>query len=237
MCPTLTVCDVTPRQLLHLSDTNLSGAIRSKLGKFRYGMAVFKIDYALSKPIPWKAPDCLRAATVHLGGTAEEITASESAVRRGEHAERPFVLLAQPSLFDPSRAPAGKHTAWAYCHVPHGSTVDMVERMENQIERFAPGFRDCVLARHILSPVALESMDANLDRRRHQRWRDGCRPISVSPDGALLRDFVAEGLSVLVVYAAGRGSARNVRVSRGEAGAVTSALNRNSKLSTNEVTI
>lgn len=160
--PDLTVCDVTPRQLLHLSDTNLSGAFRSKLGKFRYGMAVFKIDYALSKPIPWKAPDCLRAATVHLGGTAEEITASESAVRRGEHAERPFVLLAQPSLFDPSRAPAGKHTAWTYCHVPHGSTVDMVERMENQIERFAPGFRDCVLARHILSPVALESMDANL---------------------------------------------------------------------------
>jgi phytoene dehydrogenase-like protein len=160
--PDLTLCDVTPRQLLNLSDTNLSGAFRSKLGKFRYGMAVYKVDYALSKPIPWKAPDCLRAATVHLGGTAKEITASESAMRRGEHAYCPFVLLAQPSLFDSTRAPAGKHTVWAYCHVPHGSTVDMVERIENQIERFAPGFRDCVLARHILSPVALESMDANL---------------------------------------------------------------------------
>ena len=160
--PDLTLCDVTPRQLLRLSDAKLSDAFRSKLERFRYGMAVFKVDYALSNPIPWKAPDCLRAATVHLGGTAEEITASESAVRRGDHAERPFVLLAQPSLFDPSRAPAGKHTAWAYCHVPHGSTVDMVARIENQIERFAPGFRDCVLARHVLSPAALESMDANL---------------------------------------------------------------------------
>lgn len=160
--PDLTLCDVTPRQLLRLSDAKLSDAFRSKLERFRYGMAVFKVDYALSNPIPWKAPDCLCAATVHLGGTAEEITASESAVRRGEHAERPFVLLAQPSLFDPSRAPAGKHTAWAYCHVPHGSTVDMVARIENQIERFAPGFRDCVLARHVLSPAALESMDANL---------------------------------------------------------------------------
>jgi len=160
--PDLTLCDVTPRQLLRLSDAKLSDAFRSKLEKFRYGMAVFKVDYALSNPIPWKAPDCLRAATVHLGGTAEEITASEFAVHRGEHAERPFVLLAQPSLFDPSRAPAGKHTAWAYCHVPHGSTVDMVARIENQIERFAPGFRDCVLARHVLSPAALESMDANL---------------------------------------------------------------------------
>jgi len=160
--PDLTLCDGTPRQLLRLSDAKLSDAFRSKLERFRYGMAVFKVDYALSNPIPWKAPDCLRAATVHLGGTAEEITASESAVRRGDHAERPFVLLAQPSLFDPSRAPAGKHTAWAYCHVPHGSTVDMVARIENQIERFAPGFRDCVLARHVLSPAALESMDANL---------------------------------------------------------------------------
>lgn len=160
--PDLTFCDVTPRQLLRLSDTNLSGAFRSKLEKFRYGMAVFKVDYALSSPIPWKAADCLRAATVHLGGTAEEIGASESAVRSGNCAERPFVLLAQPSLFDPTRAPAGKHTAWAYCHIPHGSTVDMLSKIDNQIERFAPGFRNCVLARHVLSPAALESMDANL---------------------------------------------------------------------------
>jgi phytoene dehydrogenase-like protein len=158
----LTLCDVTPRQMLRLSDTNLSEAFRSKLEEFRYGMAAFKVDYALSAPIPWTAKDCLRAATVHLGGTAEEITASELAVRDGKHAERPFVLLAQPSLFDASRAPEGQHTAWAYCHVPNGSTMDVLQSIEDQIERLAPGFRDCVLARHILSPVALESMDANL---------------------------------------------------------------------------
>lgn len=158
----LTLCDVTPRQLLRMSDTNLSEAFRSKLEKFRYGMAAFKVDYALSAPIPWRANDCLRAATVHLGGSAEEITASESAVRDGKHAERPFVLLAQPSLFDPTRAPEGKHTAWAYCHVPNGSTVDVLQSIEDQIERFAPGFRDCVLARRVFSPTAIEAMDANL---------------------------------------------------------------------------
>jgi phytoene dehydrogenase-like protein len=158
----VTLCDVTPRQLLQMSDTGLSAGFRSKLEKFRYGMGAFKIDYALSAPIPWTAKDCGSAATVHLGGTAEEITASEAAARRGEIAERPFVLLAQPSLFDATRAPAGKHTAWAYCHVPHGSTVDMTEKIENQIERFAPGFRDCVLARRVLSPASLEAMDANL---------------------------------------------------------------------------
>jgi phytoene dehydrogenase-like protein len=160
--PDLTLCDITPRQLLRLSDTNLSDAFRSKFEKFRYGMAAFKVDYALSAPIPWKATDCLRAATVHLGGTAEEITVSESTIRGGECAERPFVLLAQPSLFDPTRAPAGKHTAWAYCHIPNGSTVDVLEKIEKQIERFAPGFRDCVLARRVFSPGALEAMDANL---------------------------------------------------------------------------
>jgi phytoene dehydrogenase-like protein len=158
----VTLCDVTPRQLLRLGDTNLSNAFRSKLGTFRYGMAAFKVDYALSEPTPWKGKECLRAATVHVGGTAEEITASESAIREGKHAERPFVLFAQPSLFDPSRAPGGKHTAWAYCHVPNGSTVDVLEGIEDQIERFAPGFRDCVLARRVFSPAALESMDANL---------------------------------------------------------------------------
>ncbi|HEY2820819.1 MAG TPA: NAD(P)/FAD-dependent oxidoreductase [Candidatus Acidoferrum sp.] len=160
--PDLTLCDITPRQLLRMSGTGLSDAFKSKLEKFRYGMAAFKVDYALSSPIPWKAQDCLRAATVHIGGTAEEITASESAVRYGKSADRPFILLAQPSLFDPTRAPAGNHTAWAYCHIPNGSPVDMLDKIENQIERFAPGFRDCVLARRVFSPAALESMDANL---------------------------------------------------------------------------
>ena len=158
----VTLCDITPRQLLRLGDTTLSDAFRSKLEKFRYGMAAFKVDYALSAPIPWKAKDCLRAATVHLGGTAEEITRSESVVRGGECAEHPFVLLAQPSLFDPTRAPEGKHIAWAYCHIPNGSTVDVLEKIENQIERFAPGFRECVLTRRVFSPSALEAMDANL---------------------------------------------------------------------------
>jgi phytoene dehydrogenase-like protein len=132
------------------------------LGKYRYGSAVFKVDYALNAPIPWKAPGCLRAATVHLGGSFEEIAAAEKAVRIGQHADRPFVLLAQPSLFDSSRAPAGKHTAWAYCHVPNGSKVNMLEKLEGQIDRFAPGFRDCILARRVFSPTDLEGMDANL---------------------------------------------------------------------------
>jgi len=158
----LFLCDLTPRQLVKVAGQRLSESYKRSLGGFRYGAAAFKVDYALNAPIPWKARDCLRAASVHLGGSFEEIAASEKAVRNGQHADRPFVLLAQPSLFDSSRAPAGKHTAWAYCHVPNGSKVDMLEKLENQIERFAPGFRDCVLARRVFSPADLESMDANL---------------------------------------------------------------------------
>jgi phytoene dehydrogenase-like protein len=158
----MTLCDVTPRQLLRMADGQLSARYRSKLQQFRYGPGVFKVDYALTSPIPWTAGECLRAATVHVGGSAAEITASEAVVRSGKHAERPFILLAQPSLFDETRAPEGKHIAWAYCHVPNGSNVDMLERFEWQIERFAPGFRDCVLARRVFSPAAIEAMDANL---------------------------------------------------------------------------
>jgi phytoene dehydrogenase-like protein len=158
----LILCDVTPRQLLKIGAQRLSQSYMHELERFRYGPAAFKVDYALSAPIPWRAPECLRAATVHLGGSFEEIAASEKAVRSGQHADRPFVLLSQPSLFDPSRALEGKHTAWAYCHVPNGSQVDMLERIENQIERFAPGFRETVLARRAFSPANLESMDANL---------------------------------------------------------------------------
>jgi phytoene dehydrogenase-like protein len=156
------VCDVTPRQLLAIGGQRFSEGYRRRLREFRYGCGVFKVDYALSGPIPWKASKCLRAATVHLGGNFEEIAASEKAIRNGRHADRPFVLLAQPTIFDPSRAPAGKHTAWAYCHVPNGSKVDMLERLEGQIERFAPGFRECVVARRVFSPAGLESLDANL---------------------------------------------------------------------------
>lgn len=158
----LHLCDVTPRQLLNLAGDQLSDNYKNILRRFRYGPGAFKVDYALSNPVPWKSAECSRAATVHLGGSFEEIAASEKAVRDGDISERPFVLLTQPSLFDSSRAPAGKHTAWAYCHVPHGSKIDMLQRLEDQIERFAPGFRDCILARKVFTPAGLENMDANI---------------------------------------------------------------------------
>jgi phytoene dehydrogenase-like protein len=158
----LQLFDVTPRQLLALAGKRLSEGYKRQLQRFRYGTGVFKVDYALSNPIPWRSADCLRAATVHLGGSFDQIAESERTVRSGSHPDRPFVLLVQPSLFDASRAPAGKHTAWAYCHVPNGSAVDMLPGIERQIERFAPGFRDCVLARRFFSPSDLERKDANL---------------------------------------------------------------------------
>jgi phytoene dehydrogenase-like protein len=158
----LTLCDVTPRQLVQIAGSRLSSAYTQRLAKYRYGPGVFKVDYALANPIPWTAAECFRAATVHLGGSADEVAASELAMRKGQPSNSPFVLLAQASLFDATRAPAGKHTAWAYCHVPNGWAVDMVEAIETQIERFAPGFRDCILARRVFSPAALEKMDANL---------------------------------------------------------------------------
>jgi phytoene dehydrogenase-like protein len=156
------LCDVAPRQLLSLAEPKLTVSYKRQLARYEPGPAAFKVDYALSQPIPWKARDCLRAATVHLGGSFDEIAASEKTMRQGLPAEKPFILLAQPSLFDPMRAPQGKHTAWAYCHVPNGSTFDMLPRIEAQIERFAPGFRECVLARKVFSPADLEKMDANL---------------------------------------------------------------------------
>lgn len=156
------LCDITPRQLLRIAGNRLPAAYRRKLEKFRYGPGVFKLDWALDGPIPWKAAQCARAATVHIGGTMEEIAAAERAPWHGAAHERPFVLLAQPSLFDSARAPAGKHTAWAYCHVPNGSQEDMTERIESQIERFAPGFRARILARHAMGPAGMERRNANL---------------------------------------------------------------------------
>jgi phytoene dehydrogenase-like protein len=158
----LTLCDVSPRQLLSIAGERLSPGYRHSLQRFAPGPGAFKVDYALSEPVPWRAPECRRAITVHLGGAFEEIAEAEQTVAQGREAERPFVLAAQPTLFDPARAPHGQHVLWAYCHVPNGSAVDMTERIEAQIERFAPGFRDCVLARHISPPALLESMDANL---------------------------------------------------------------------------
>ena len=154
--------DVTPRQLLDIAGEHFTERYRGALKRYRYGPGVFKVDLALDGPIPWEAGECLRAATVHLGGTLKEISAGEAAVARGEHPERPFVLLAQQSLFDPTRSPEGKHTVWAYCHVPNGSTFDMTGRIEAQIERFAPGFRDRVLARTTAGPADVERRNANL---------------------------------------------------------------------------
>lgn len=154
--------DVTPRQLVKIAGHRLPEQYRRKLERYRYGPGVFKVDYALDGPIPWKTADCARAGTIHLGGTLAEIAASEWAIAHdGKIPEKPFVLVGQQSLFDPTRAPIGKHTVWAYCHTPHGSTVDMTERIENQIERFAPGFKDRILAKHTFSPADMAHYNEN----------------------------------------------------------------------------
>lgn len=156
------LCDVTPRQLIRIAGDRLPSGYRKRLEHFRYGPGVFKIDWAMSEPIPWRASECARAGTIHLGGTLEEIADSERAAWKGQHHEKPYVLVVQQTPFDPTRAPRGKHTAWAYCHVPHGSTLDMTKQIENQMERFAPGFRDLVLARHVMGTEAMERYNANL---------------------------------------------------------------------------
>lgn len=153
--------DVTPRQLLRLAGERLSPGYRRQLERFRYGPGVFKVDWALSGPVPWKAPQAHQAGTVHIGGTMEEIVAAEASVWRGQEPEKPFVLFAQQSLFDSSRAPEGCQTGWGYCHVPNGSRADMTGRIEAQIERFAPGFRDCILGRSVKFTSAMEQYNAN----------------------------------------------------------------------------
>jgi phytoene dehydrogenase-like protein len=158
----IVMLDLGPRQVARLAGDRLPARYREALERYRYGAAAFKLDWALDGPVPWTAPACLRAATVHLGGTLEEIAASEEAHERGEVHDRPFVLFVQPTLFDPSRAPEGRHTAWAYCHVPNGSTLDVTDRIEQQVERFAPGFRERILARSALTPADLERRNANL---------------------------------------------------------------------------
>ena len=160
--PEIAMCDVSPRQFVSIANGKLPGPYRESLEQYRYGLGVFKMDWALSEPIPWRAKECRRAATIHLGGTLEEIAASESAAWYGEAPTNPYVLLAQPTLFDATRAPAGQHTAWAYCHVPHGWRGSAVNQIENQIERFAPGFRECILARRAHGPADLQKMNENL---------------------------------------------------------------------------
>lgn len=155
------VFDVTPKQLLSIAGNQLSGRYKAQLQDFRYGPGVFKLDYALDSPVPWKAKEALRAATVHIGATLDEMCLSERATSLGRVSEHPYVLAVQTSLFDETRAPHGKHTLWAYCHVPNGSTMDMTERIENQIERFAPGFKQRILARSVMTPAQIQARNAN----------------------------------------------------------------------------
>ena len=154
--------DLTPRQILEIAGSTLPERYAQKLSCYRYGPGVFKVDWALDGPIPWKAPECALAGTVHVGGTIDEIELCEKQVWEGVVPHRPFVLCAQPSLFDDSRTPSDRHTAWAYCHVPSGSNVDMTRRIEQQIERFAPGFESRILARHVMNTHSLEAFNANL---------------------------------------------------------------------------
>ncbi len=173
--------DVTPRQILEIAGTALPRHYTRQLRNYRYGAGVFKVDWALDGPVPWSAPDCHRAGTLHLGGSLDEIAAAEKAVSRGEHPERPFVIAAQPSRFDPTRAPEGKHVLWAYCHVPNGSSVDMTERIERQIERYAPGFRDLILARSTMDPAELEHHNANYIGGDINGGRQGLRQLFTRP--------------------------------------------------------
>ena len=209
-----TLVDVTPRQLLRLAGGRLPERYARSLRRYRYGPGVFKLDWALGGPIPWTAPEAARAGTVHLGGTLEEIAASEEAVTSGEHSGRPFVLLVQPSLFDPTRAPAGKHTAWAYCHVPSGSSRDMTEAIEGQVERFARGFRELIAGRSAMGPAEVERRNPNyvggdinggVQDLRQLFTRPVVRPVPYSTP-------VEGPLHLLLVHAARRWGARHVRL-------------------------
>jgi phytoene dehydrogenase-like protein len=153
--------DTSPEQLMQIAGDALPAGYRRRLGRYRYGPGVFKLDWALDGPIPWSDPACLEASTVHVGGTLEEICASERDMYRGRHSERPYLILCQQSQFDGTRAPEGRHTGYAYCHVPHGSTIDMTDAIERQVERFAPGFRDRIRARHRIDPAWLERHNPN----------------------------------------------------------------------------
>ena len=154
--------DLTPRQVLRIAGHRLPVRYRKKLENYRYGPAAFKIDYALSAPVPWQNPNCYKAGTVHIGGTLAEMVEAESNIASGKMPKRPFVLFAQHSLFDQTRAPKGRHTGWAYCHIPHACDIDATELIESQIERFAPGFKDCVISRCARGPKLLEQRNANL---------------------------------------------------------------------------
>ena len=153
--------DVTPRQLLAIAGDRIPAGYAGRLNRFRYGPGILKVDWALDGPIPWRDPLLAKAGTVHLGGTIRDIAAAEDEVFRGRHPDRPYVLLAQPTVADPSRAPAGKHIGWAYTHVPNGSPLDVSDRIEAQVERYAPGFRDLIIGRHVMTAPEVEAHDVN----------------------------------------------------------------------------
>lgn len=157
----LCLLDVTPRQFLNIADKHIPDSYRSKLKKYKYGPGIFKVDWILKGPVPWTAGDCISAGTVHLGGNIDEIISAERDVMQGRHPEKPFVILAQPSLFDETRVNSNGHIAWAYCHVPNGSSFDMTERIEAQIERFAPGFKEKIVARHVMTPADIQEDNPN----------------------------------------------------------------------------
>ncbi|HXB92763.1 MAG TPA: hypothetical protein VNU72_10750, partial [Puia sp.] len=158
---TALLLDIGPRQMLQLAGQRWSSLYRWQLEKYRYGMGVFKVDWALDAPAPFMAPACRAAGTIHMGGTLEEIAAAEALTHGGGYPENPFVLFVQQSIVDPSRAPAGKHTAWAYCHVPNGSLKDCTEAIERQVETYAPGFRERILARHVMNTAQIEEYNPN----------------------------------------------------------------------------
>lgn len=198
--------DTTPQQAVRIAGGLLSPLLRARLRRYRHGPGVFKVDYALDGPVPWRDPAVSRAGTVHVGGTAEEIAAAEAEVAAGRHPQRPFVLVAQPSTFDVTRAPAGGHTLWAYCHVPNGSAVDMTGRLEAQIERFAPGFRDRVTARHTLDTAGLEAYNAaypggDISGGAHDRLQAVVRP-RLSPHPYRLRRPDGDGPGIYLCSAA-----------------------------------
>ena len=212
----VTLLDMTPRQVSKVAGERLPGFFRRRLEAYRYGPGVFKMDWALSGPVPWKASECARAGTVHLGGTLAEVAHAEREVWRGSHPDRPFVLLSQPSLFDPSRAPGGQHTAWAYCHVPNGSGFDMTDRIEAQVERFAPGFRERILKRSARPPAAMEEYNPNYIGGDINGGVQDLRPalLSSRPHVQPLLHPVDRPLHLLLVDAARGRRARHVRLLR-----------------------
>jgi phytoene dehydrogenase-like protein len=210
------LCDVSPRELVRLAGERMPPRYRHALERYRLGPGVFKMDWALNGPVPWTAEGCRRAGTVHIGGSFAEIADSERAAWEGRVHDRPYVLLVQPSVADPTRAPEGRHTLWAYCHVPNGSPVDMTERIERQIERFAPGFRDCILGTPEREP----------DRRRHQRrcQRPPADPRASSPLARSVPDAGGRRVPLFVVDPARRRGPRDVRLLRGAVGAATTPV-------------